>query len=179
MRIVRLDFFFIVEFRYFCSRAGAEFCLIGRRFCQVDSRDASFLLQNCNVRDRLQKRTSDNADQVMQVRTLPMTGKVESAHVLRLFTGRPGLRLDVHVAKRFSPGVTTCGFTLLAVVLIAATIRVATPDYADVRAGRVDAGYLESNNCRKCHEGNYATWHATFHRTMTQEANPQQCPWRF
>jgi len=41
-----------------------------------------------------------------------------------------------------------------------------------VRAGRVDAGYLESNDCRKCHEGNYATWHATFHRTMTQEATP-------
>src|SRR5213080_3161717 len=77
------------------------------------------------------------------------------------------------ITPRFASGVTTCGFTLLAVALIAATIRVATPDYAGVRAGRVDAGYLESNDCRKCHEGNYASWHATFHRTMTQEANPK------
>ena len=77
------------------------------------------------------------------------------------------------ITPRSASAVTTCGFTLLAVALIAATIHLATPDYAGIRAGRVDAGYLESNDCRKCHEGNYATWHATFHRTMTQEANPQ------
>ena len=62
---------------------------------------------------------------------------------------------------------------MLAVALVAATIHLTAPDYAGVRAGRIDAGYLESNDCRKCHEGNYATWHATFHRTMTQEANPK------
>jgi hypothetical protein len=77
------------------------------------------------------------------------------------------------VAKPFAPTVATGGVTLLAVGVVAAIIRVTAPDYAGVRAGRVDAGYLESNNCRKCHEGNYATWHATFHRTMTQEANPK------
>jgi hypothetical protein len=74
---------------------------------------------------------------------------------------------------RLTPAVTTGAVTLLAIALVAAAIRMTTPDYADVRAGRVDAGYLESNDCRKCHEGNYATWHATFHRTMTQEANPK------
>jgi hypothetical protein len=63
--------------------------------------------------------------------------------------------------------------TLFALTLVAATIHITAPDYAVIRAGRLDAGYLESNNCRKCHEGNYATWHATFHRTMTQDANPQ------
>ena len=42
-----------------------------------------------------------------------------------------------------------------------------------VRTERPDAGYLESNDCRKCHETNYSTWHATFHRTMTQEAGPK------
>ncbi|MEO5722435.1 MAG: cytochrome c3 family protein [Chthoniobacterales bacterium] len=55
---------------------------------------------------------------------------------------------------------------------IAAAIWAVAPDYASVRAGRADAGYLESGDCRKCHETNYASWHATFHRTMTQEANP-------
>src|SRR4029077_11687439 len=64
-------------------------------------------------------------------------------------------------------------FAFVPTPLVAAAVHVTTPDYAGIRAGRFDAGYLESNDCRKCHEGNYATWHATFHRTMTQEANPQ------
>jgi hypothetical protein len=30
--------------------------------------------------------------------------------------------------------------------------------------------YAGSDTCRSCHPGNYASWHRTFHRTMTQEA---------
>src|SRR6187200_3724436 len=33
--------------------------------------------------------------------------------------------------------------------------------------------YVTSNSCRACHPGNYASWHASFHRTMTQVANAQ------
>src|SRR5437868_5851722 len=29
-------------------------------------------------------------------------------------------------------------------------------------------GYVTSNACRACHPGNYASWHTSFHRTMTQ-----------
>ena len=65
------------------------------------------------------------------------------------------------------------GGSLLAFIAIALTIQVLRPDYAGVRAGRADAGYLESGDCRKCHEWNYATWHATFHRTMTREADEE------
>jgi hypothetical protein len=32
------------------------------------------------------------------------------------------------------------------------------------------AGYVSSNACRSCHPANYASWHASFHRTMTQVA---------
>jgi hypothetical protein len=32
-------------------------------------------------------------------------------------------------------------------------------------------GYATSVACRSCHPGNYASWHASFHRTMTQVAN--------
>jgi hypothetical protein len=32
--------------------------------------------------------------------------------------------------------------------------------------------YVTSNTCRSCHPGNYASWHASFHRTMTQVATP-------
>ena len=65
------------------------------------------------------------------------------------------------------------GFTLLVLAMVALAIHSATPDYADVRLGRDDAGYLESFACKKCHESNHMTWRATFHRTMTQEATAQ------
>jgi formate-dependent nitrite reductase cytochrome c552 subunit len=32
--------------------------------------------------------------------------------------------------------------------------------------------YATSNACRACHPGNYASWHTSFHRTMTQVATP-------
>ncbi len=35
-----------------------------------------------------------------------------------------------------------------------------------------EANYVTSNACRACHPGNYASWHASFHRTMTQVATP-------
>src|SRR5215210_6175071 len=71
--------------------------------------------------------------------------------------------------KPFLAGVVT----LLTLGAIAAALRAVAPNYAAVRAGRADAGYLESGDCRKCHETNYKSWHATFHRTMTQEAGPE------
>lgn len=33
-------------------------------------------------------------------------------------------------------------------------------------------GYVSSAACRACHPENYASWHASFHRTMTQPATP-------
>ncbi len=37
------------------------------------------------------------------------------------------------------------------------------------REGRPD-GYVSSDHCQACHPGQYASWHRTFHRTMTQFA---------
>jgi predicted CXXCH cytochrome family protein len=34
------------------------------------------------------------------------------------------------------------------------------------------AGYVGSNECKRCHPSNHESWHRTFHRTMTQEASP-------
>jgi hypothetical protein len=34
-------------------------------------------------------------------------------------------------------------------------------------------GYVSSDTCRGCHPQQYATWHASFHRTMTQVVTPQ------
>ena len=33
-----------------------------------------------------------------------------------------------------------------------------------------DSGYVSSNKCRSCHPDQYASWHRSFHRTMTQLA---------
>ena len=44
------------------------------------------------------------------------------------------------------------------------------PDNRPIKA-LVD-GYVSSDSCRSCHQANYASWHASFHRTMTQVASP-------
>jgi hypothetical protein len=37
----------------------------------------------------------------------------------------------------------------------------------------VESEYTSSNSCRACHPAQYATWHASYHRTMTQVASPE------
>jgi len=36
-----------------------------------------------------------------------------------------------------------------------------------------DGGFVTADTCRSCHPGNHASWHASFHRTMTQVAKPE------
>lgn len=36
-----------------------------------------------------------------------------------------------------------------------------------------DQGYVSSAACKSCHPNNYATWHGSYHRTMTQVATPE------
>ena len=35
-----------------------------------------------------------------------------------------------------------------------------------------DGGYVSSDTCRACHPSQYASWHRSYHRTMTQVATP-------
>ena len=35
-----------------------------------------------------------------------------------------------------------------------------------------EAGYVSSETCRACHPSQYASWHRSYHRTMTQVATP-------
>ncbi|MDE2756138.1 MAG: hypothetical protein OXI92_06275, partial [Acidobacteriota bacterium] len=37
----------------------------------------------------------------------------------------------------------------------------------------LDYGYVSSSECRSCHPENHASWHASYHRTMTQVATPE------
>ena len=34
-------------------------------------------------------------------------------------------------------------------------------------------GFTSSSTCRKCHPGQFETWHETYHRTMTQKVSPE------
>jgi predicted CXXCH cytochrome family protein len=38
---------------------------------------------------------------------------------------------------------------------------------------RTDDEYVASDKCRSCHPSEYASWHRTYHRTMTQLATPE------
>src|SRR3954471_7976548 len=68
------------------------------------------------------------------------------------------------------------------IVTVALAIAVAAMVWRDVRRSEAapanrpimapQADYVTSNACRACHPGNYASWHASFHRTMTQVATP-------
>jgi predicted CXXCH cytochrome family protein len=39
--------------------------------------------------------------------------------------------------------------------------------------------YVTSHQCQSCHPGEYASWHRSFHRTMTQEALPKNVAGKF
>ena len=58
------------------------------------------------------------------------------------------------ITPRLASALTTGAIALLAIALVAAAIHATTPDYAGIRTGRINTGYLESNDCRKCREGN-------------------------
>jgi predicted CXXCH cytochrome family protein len=60
---------------------------------------------------------------------------------------------------------------LAAMLLLAAAPRaVSAPSGVPVQRAR--AGYVSSRACQSCHPGEYASWHQSFHRTMTQIATP-------
>jgi predicted CXXCH cytochrome family protein len=41
------------------------------------------------------------------------------------------------------------------------------------REGRPEDGYVSSDRCAACHPDEYASWHRSYHRTMTQWATPE------
>ena len=50
------------------------------------------------------------------------------------------------------------------------------PPASEIPSGPVQnlsGGYATSATCRACHPGEHASWHASYHRTMTQDARPE------
>lgn len=48
-----------------------------------------------------------------------------------------------------------------------------TRQAAALPAPREDGGFVTSNRCQQCHPAQYQSWHASYHRTMTQPATPE------
>jgi predicted CXXCH cytochrome family protein len=78
-----------------------------------------------------------------------------------------GARL-LGVRERYWPlliaGMALCGG---AVALATGSVRAPAAPAPIARTGE---GFVTSNACRSCHPGEYASWHASFHRSMTQSA---------
>jgi len=62
----------------------------------------------------------------------------------------------------------------LAATLLSATMAQSPSEEVEGRPVQVlRDGYVSSGQCRSCHPQNHATWHASYHRTMTQVASPE------
>jgi hypothetical protein len=62
------------------------------------------------------------------------------------------------------------GVTMTSASIVSGTWQSEPPKNRPIKLPADD--YVSSDSCRACHPGNYASWHASFHRTMTQVAAP-------
>jgi hypothetical protein len=70
-------------------------------------------------------------------------------------------------------GSTALGVVVMAAMLAGARRAPTAEQRVTDRPVRLAAdGYTSSDACRSCHPAQYATWHASYHRTMTQVATP-------
>ncbi|MCA9290531.1 MAG: hypothetical protein KDA25_05350, partial [Phycisphaerales bacterium] len=85
--------------------------------------------------------------------------------------------------RRVGRGRAAAAVALLVLVAVIGGLVYARQTQSRVRSGAhlvaktpelfdATSGFVRSTTCRACHPGQYATWHATFHRTMTQLATP-------
>jgi hypothetical protein len=97
---------------------------------------------------------------------LAFAGLVASA-ALR-FTGQPLQRATSRIAMVW--GVVAC---VLAAVGVANRTPVPTRQPDDAPLQVTDSEFKSSQACRACHPDQYASWHRSYHRTMTQTASPE------
>jgi hypothetical protein len=71
--------------------------------------------------------------------------------------------------KRFGFIALAWGVIMTAISLLSANSQSQPPKNRPIKVLTED--FTSSDSCRSCHPGNYASWHASFHRTMTQVAS--------
>jgi predicted CXXCH cytochrome family protein len=71
--------------------------------------------------------------------------------------------------------LATCGLLATAMLLTQLFVNTGPPDPVAAALPPVvrDSSFAGSASCRACHPEQYASWHRTFHRTMTQQATPE------
>lgn len=62
--------------------------------------------------------------------------------------------------------------TVFVVAAVALTVFALRGKYIGLRAGKADANYIKSTDCKVCHEDHFASWRRTFHSRMTQDISP-------
>ena len=82
---------------------------------------------------------------------------------------RPTL-LPASRAARWGLVAVAWGLAMTALSLIQAE-RATPPANRPIQTPAAD--YITADTCRACHPGNHASWHASYHRTMTQVAKPE------
>ncbi len=65
------------------------------------------------------------------------------------------------------------GFVAATIWLAPIDVKAKTVDRDTIPLEVEDNDYVASKTCRTCHPGQYASWHRSYHRTMTQTATPK------
>src|SRR5262249_16629620 len=79
----------------------------------------------------------------------------------------------VRKAENLVLPAVACGIAAVLAAARLANVRQASAATPSGRPIEVRAeGFRSSGTCRACHPGQYASWHASYHRTMTQVATP-------
>lgn len=63
--------------------------------------------------------------------------------------------------------------TVFVIVGISAAVFALRSNYVGVRAGKADENYIQSTDCKVCHESQFASWSRTHHSRMTQDISPE------
>jgi hypothetical protein len=105
---------------------------------------------------------------------VPALGQIELALItVALWAAlRPLVRLlrpDARVG--IFPGLVAVAALVSWTALAARRPPVIEAEVADRPARVRSGGYVSSDACRECHPREHASWHASYHRTMTQVAN--------
>ncbi|MEQ1922935.1 MAG: multiheme c-type cytochrome [Pyrinomonadaceae bacterium] len=62
--------------------------------------------------------------------------------------------------------------TTFVVIAVVATVYALRGRYVGLREGKADANYIQSTDCRVCHEDHFSSWRKTHHSRMTQDISP-------
>ncbi|HMQ03722.1 MAG TPA: cytochrome c3 family protein [Pyrinomonadaceae bacterium] len=69
--------------------------------------------------------------------------------------------------------VKSAVITIFAVFAAGMTVHGLRASYVGIRKGKPDENYIQSTDCRVCHEEHYTSWSRTHHSRMTQDISPE------